>query len=936
MRKFLIAVLGVLCCAGLMVFAACGGGGASSSGSSSQSTEPSGGGGNDTPDKTVSVTTSFENSGDELVFIGGNGTDLSLNTNEKYVRTGEKSLKIAVSKFANAEFSFSDNIEEKVVTDYEYLSFWVYSDFDGTLAVTNSAVYSAGKGSFIATGIEKGVWTKVKIDKNSEAFGIIKYNLAFNRFILMATGKDFGSAAEYDFYIDDVRLYKAGDKGECEIALTQGDEIVYEMAVAEAGQDYVLPKVCVFSPEGYRIAGADAACVKSVYDEGGNPIKVENGKINVDKCGIYTYECVYVYDEIENVFTARFEAAFAGISDFYVGSAAVGKEYAVVMPVLTKIGGTEVLTDVSCSVSVISPDGKEESVVDGSFTPLTEGEYVIKYEFSRNVGGTENKKVITKKLFAGAVAGLVNDFSGESTCGFKLGESAANMSLTLSGDRYKPAINGNKKSLKIGSSGNNTVSVSVSEEFPYKNADGKKYLSAWVYSGASVPVTMELTCVNAKYTLKSGEWNYCVFKSGDFIGDFAKSELLFYDEITRTKLSCDFYIDDVRLIGDGDAEEVVFADKVFSDEYDPATKKGIRYALNTRYEIDTRLYDAEGGLLTEKATVDAVKDKRNRNVTVVDGKYFTPKLAGRHTVTLSCEQNGILCTSEKVIDVGEQFLLSPDDKFLLLPGERGIAYTFDEMPVIWNHGEIDLTTIPEIIVFDPKGNEIAVTGGSFTPAVTGRYTAVFMVKDEDTRANALIECGVVVFENGKKGIIADFEDENVSMMESTTYYYGAVSDFGISEKRVHGGKYSAAFSSTSDDTRELKFGLTAGNFAGDISRSKYISLWVYVEDNNAENSYYIRKTQYGGWIDETDKSFVTGSLNLTLKTNGWTEIRVERKDYETVLGGVIFAGYTFSAGGSMWAAQNNDFITMFSVMNSDNGSIKKGVAVYIDDFVIGY
>lgn len=932
-KRLITIVLSVVTIVSLSLFVAC----KKSSDDSSSGSGGNGSSGSSTaPTISVSAITGFEDEDSAYVIEGGNGVELSMNAEKKYVRTGNGSLKLSVSRFASAEFGFSENIKEKVITDYDFLSFWLYSDFDGTLALTNTAVYSDGKGEIICGGISKGEWTQVKILKGSDAFGVIQYNLSFNKFVLMATGKDFGAVVNYDAYIDDIRLYKEGGKGECEMALEVDSVIIDKMPTVEVGKDYRLPDVCVFSPAGYRIAGANENCAKRVTDENGKAVSVSDGVMNVSVCGKYVYECEYVYDGIVNVLRKEFTVAFGECEEFYLGVATVGREYEITVPELKKVGSDELVAEADCAVSVEDPSGNACAVTDLKFIPSAVGEYKITYEFTLTSGGVKNSLVVEKNLYSNAVAGLIADFSTDQSGLFELSPGASGIFVGMSTDRYKPAENGNKGAYKITSSGVNTVAISLTDSFPFRNADGKKYLSMWIYNGSNAVVTAELTSCGKTVALSPLCWNQCVFRAEDFIGDFAHSDLLFYDFETHSKLNCDFFIDDIRLIGEGDEEEVVFAPTVCENEYDSATGEGVMYAANTTYEIDLALYDFDSNRLAEKAEVVSVKDKRNRTVKVTDGRYFVPVLPGIHTVTLRYKNGNVLCTSERTINVTEQILISPNSKFLLSPGEVGTTYRFDMLPEIWNHGVKDSSVKPYIYVNDPSGKLVVEGKDEFVPSASGKYGIIFLVNDEQTSSNAMYECTLIVYPKGKIGVVADFEDKDISMMQSTTYYYGEVSDFSLSDKFAYSGKYSAVFSNVNDGTRELKFGLTADSLADDISKSKYFSFRIYIEDEKESTQFYIKKTQYADWIDERDKSFVTGSLSQRIESNRWVEVRIEREDYETVLGGVIFAGYTVNLGGSLWAAQNNDYITMFSVMSVDNGAIRKGVNVYIDDITLGY
>lgn len=880
----------------------------------------------------LSINTGFEDENSKFILEAGNGATMSINSDQTRVFTGEKSLKIHVSEFAVAQFKFSDYISEKVIKDYESLSFWVYSEYQGVLAISNGALNGSVK-TYINNNIQSGVWTKISITKGSDLFNIIQYNLSFNSFTLNAMGNDYGKVVEYDLYIDDIRLYKDGLAGECTLALNDGNGgNATKMPVALAGVEYVLPSINVFSPEGYALYNADAMVEKSVYDQNGNAITINDGKIKVDKAGLYYYDCYYTRDGILNRLSTEFEVVFADFKIPAMGVAMVGQTYELPSIEVYEFGTENALSGANVSVQVENANGQVQNV-GNTFTPTESGEYTVAYTIESMVNQTLNVAVVEKALWVKEISGLVADFTANEEKMFAVSGSV--VSKIVDGETYKMNANGNKQSLKLTVNGDRAITLGLTESFPYANASQGKYLSMWIYNGSNLDLRAELSTSSDFTILKANGWSLAVFNSANS-GDLINSELLIYDAITQQRLTCNLFIDDVRFIRENDSEEVLFTDNVTTDDYNWETGEGRRYAANYEYQLDLSLFSISGEKLQGEAIVESIKDKRNRKVAVKDGKYFTPTVVGSYTITLSYTNGDVLCSIEKYIEVTEQMLLSPDESFGLKPAEQNVLYKFDTLPVLWNYGVIDNSIKPEVLVYDESGAEITIENYEFIPTKAGKYTVFFLARDTQiTSSNALLEVSLVVYKQGKFGVVADFEDGNSKALESTTYYYGEVSDVGISTEIVHGGNNSAVITNVSNDTREMKFNLATNNLAGDISNTKYFSFWIYIEDASGDNTYQVTKTAYANWINERDPSFVVGSLNVYVQANRWVEIRVERENYETVLGGTIFAGQTISCGGSMWAAENNDYITQFVVQNMQQPLIK-GLKVYVDDFTLGY
>lgn len=885
----------------------------------------------------VSVITGFEGEYDLNVIECGNGTVKSINDNSEYVLSGEKSLKLSVTDFANAEFSFSENIIEKNICDYDYVSFWVYADYDGVLALGNTAEWTSDNGIYVDSGIVGGIWKKIKITKADSLFDVIKYNLAFNWFTLSAVGKDAGKVVEYDFYIDDVRLYKEGMVGECDMFFAEGENYTSELKSYVAGEAFRLPEICVFSPEGYRIYRSDENVEKQIFDKNGNKIKGENGSYLINKAGKYTFVATYLHDGIQNRMTSLFDVLFVETSDVYGGVHTIGENILIPDVEIFKPGTTERQNGVDVAIEVNDPEGNKVNISDGSFVADVCGKYELIYEITGQVNGVENSHTLETALWVNNDGGLLADFSGGELDMFTIDQASTKISLELAVDEmYKQSSNGNRAALKAVLKDNKAAEIIFSDKFPVKNAEGSEYISMWIYNGSAADLTMEISNSNERAILRSGIWNFAVFFSDSFTGDFRGQKLLLYDTANQTALNGNIYIDNVRFITPGDAEEVRFSSNATTEIYNPDTGEGRRYSVNAQFELDLSIYSVRGEPLAEKAEAVRVVDKRNKQVPVIDGKYFTPTEMGKHTISLKIERDGIINTIDKVIEIGAQILISPDSKFLLTPGEVGKEYALNVMPEVWNRGIISQTsseTEISIYVYDANGQEVELDAdNAFIPSVSGKYAVYFIAFDNT--GSATLQVSLTVYERDKYGVVADFEDGDPSIIEAYRYYYGDISAAEISSEMAHSGENSLVICNLSDETQSIIFSLSESNIAGDISNSKSFSFWIYVEDITGDNTYYLGKNSYAEWINERDTSYVIGSLTVQLTANNWYEIKVERADFEKVLGGTVFAGATVSLGGSMWTAADNDFITQFYVYNFSR--INKNVKIYVDDFTLEY
>lgn len=79
-------------------------------------------------------------------------------------------------------------------------------------------------------------------------------------------------------------------------------------------------------------------------------------------------------------------------------------------------------------------------------------------------------------------------------------------------------------------------------------------------------------------------------------------------------------------------------------------------------------------------------------------------------------------------------------------------------------------------------------------------------------------------------------------------------------------------------------------------------------------------------------------MNQNIQANKWVEVRVDREDFESVLGGTIFAGSNLQYGGAYWAEANNDYITCFQFLYFNENGVASPVGkinIYIDDIMLG-
>lgn len=898
----------------------------------------------------VNVINGFEDEKSVGLFEAGAGTAVSLNKDEAFVHGGKQSLRLDLSSVPNPRFAFSENIVQTDISEYDYISFWIYNAYSAPVSLANTADYetydAAGNVTsrrYLVDEIAPDTWTKVKIEAGSTMFTNMQYFLPFSDFVLGGTGEDYNRTIEYTVYIDDVRLWKDGMSGETDlVAVDENGADLAQIPDGTVGEPYTLPDVLAFGPDGVEIVGADIA--KSVYDEDGREVSLIEDTFRTDKAGTYIFEYSLNYLGVDNCVRAPFEIRFVQEEDVPIGQAVVGREFTV--PVLKAfVPDTQTAAaDVRVSFAVTSPGGNAVAVADGKFTPGEAGEYTVTYTFEQDKGSAHNVKTVERSLWATGFEGLVADFENGENAMVQKSDLSPDLRIeNTAGSTYKLSANGGTHALAITVTNDMYPMFRFNDAFPYKDLEGFEYLSFWIYNAYSRDVRITYSESGAEpQLLRAGNWTRVKFTAAEINGDcdFRTGEFILYEDAeTKSNISGTFYLDDIRVYREGFAEEVDFSDAVTTTDYDEESGTGVRFAMNTQYTADLGVYTQDGASLGSTATLHSVTDSRGYDL-ALQGDRFTPEREGTHTLVLTYERDGILNSATKTFYVRPQMELSPDDEILLPYGEAGRTYTFTEHPVLWNHGVIDSSIPVRISVTAPDGTSVAVENDSFVPAAKGRYNVSYVAVDpQNASAVAVYASSVGVFAEGKPGVIADFEDDDLSQIHSDKYAYGGVSEFSISTERAASGTKSAKFSTTSDATINPEFFLTQGNVAGDISLAKYFSFKVYIEDTaNPDRVYRVSKVSYYNFENEWNDDLQVGTLNQAVPANQWVEVRVERADFETVLGGTIFAGSNLQYGGAYWAEANNDYITCFQFQYFDaNGTAQPvgNISLYIDDIVLG-
>ncbi|MDE5896797.1 MAG: hypothetical protein K2H43_03155, partial [Clostridia bacterium] len=446
--------------------------------------------------------------------------------------------------------------------------------------------------------------------------------------------------------------------------------------------------------------------------------------------------------------------------------------------------------------------------------------------------------------------------------------------------------------------------------------------------------------------LSAETWSRVVFYADRFSSAFRWNEnefTVFGANDASERIVASLYIDDLRICRPGDAEEVDFSESVTESDYNAETGKGVRFALNGNYTLDTRVY-AHGSAEQERGEADVhwVKDSNGADVPLT-GKSFTPVREGWHTVELYYEKDGIGNSVVKKFFVGPQLEFNPeiDVRDAVMPyGVAGTVYDVSAFkPELWNKGSLaDESEVRySLTVTDGKGGKVEADGMLFTPAQKGLHTVSFCAQDPVTREFATYSLKLGVFETGKEGVAYDFEDGDISAVCSTYYYYGKVLPAQLSEEEIGGNATKKVKIEVTDEmynggtAREPMFYLIEDNLLQNISLTKSFSFDIYIEDSE-DRSFNLAKALYYNWNDQGQTPLHQGSLNQRIKSNRWVTVTVDRANYESVLGGYIFAGSTLSLGGQMWTELDTRFITNFYLVDSRGYRDIGAINIYLDNF----
>ena len=943
MKKRAIAIAALCVCAtGCLVLGACG-------------NKPDSGK-NKLPATPVSVSNGFEQEGAELLFEGSMGVKISRNENADFVNTGSKSCKISVNNVPTPKFSFSDLTIEKDISEYDYVSFWVYLDGDNPVSLSNTAHDGDYQGTvvlnryYINASIQPRTWTKIKIEKGSPFFDNMMYHLPYGKFILCGTGENLNSPMTYDFYIDDVLLYKKGMAGETELIAVDKvtEETLTDLPDGAVGAAYELPKILVLGADGGELYGEEPQV--AVTDANGQSVSLDGRTFTVSKAGEYTLSARYEKDGFVGKYEGKIRIRFVGVEETNTELATVGAPYALPELILKNPANGEALEGASVTVKAVNEAGEEVAVSGGSFTPQEAGCYTLRYMIRKAESGVENEETYEKYVWASGVGGLVSDFtsnrSAELFCA--VGESSS-LSFSQSKLQAKYEAGENAFSLSCEINGMCFPSFRFGKVFPYANmnASGIEYISFWVYNGA----TSDLVLVSSgdmlnRQLLSTETWSRVVFSADRFSSDFkwSENEFTVYGAVDASeRITASLYFDDLRVYRDGDAEEVDFSASITETDYNAETGEGVRFALNGNYTLDTRVYTHDGAELPSKATVNWVKDSNGATVPVNAGA-FVPTREGWHTAELYYEKDGVTNSVVKKFFVRPQLEFNPevDARDAVMPyGVAGTAYDASAYkPVLWNKGSIanENDVRYSLTVADGKGKKVETDGMTFTPAKKGLYTVSFYAQDTQTKEFATYSLKLGVFEAGKEGIAYDFEDGDVSDIRSTFYYYGWVNRVVLSEEKIGDNDTKKAKFEVTDESRnggkarEPMFYLTENNILQNISLTKSFSFQIYIEDAQNRN-FNLAKVLYFNWNNQGQTPLHQGSFSQRIKSNQWVTITVNRADYESVLGGYIFAGSTLSLGGQMWTELDTRFVTSFYLVDSRGyKDIDGGINVYLDNF----
>ena len=907
----------------------------------------------DPPAETVKVdiNNGFEGENALALIDGKTGVQTSINEDARYVNNGSKSLKMEISLSPVPKFAFSEQTLQLDISDYDYLSFWIYVDHDEPISLSNTANEGVYSGNTVVSRNYRNAasaprtWTKIRLEKGNAFFDNMMYYLPYGEFILCGTGSEFNNILNYTVYLDDVSVYREGMDGEAELAVVDAsrNDAGMQMPNGIVGQAYTLPKVRVSGPDGNEIIGAKVDI--EVFDPLGNAVTLTDNSFTTERAGTYTLSAAYTYGGRRTLLREEFEMRFVDFENLELPQPIVGERYEILSPQLYVPDTHELLAGAELDIAVTDSAGNAVSAEGKAFTPSAAQRYTIRYTATAVFGGVENTAVQEKTVWATELGGLVSDFTNADDAQLlATTEQSPGVLMSLSGAVAKPSFKSDSRSMLLEIISELYPTFRFGESFPYGNLEkaGLDYLSFWVYNESETDVYLISSgCELKRYLLPANLWTRVVFEADDFASSFDWRENVFtvYDASeSPQRLIVNLYIDDIRVYKEGYGQELDFSSAITTTDWDEVAQTGKRFAVNGTYELDRNMYvfGSDEQLPELTAEVESVTGPTGAAL-AVDGGTFTPVREGRHVVTLTCEHDGILNSATKLFTVRPQLEFEPDTDPLdaVMPyGTAGEVYdASDYTPALWNKGEpADISELNYVMTAtDPDGNEVDAADMKFTPSKKGIYELMFYAQDAATREFASYTLRIGVFAQGKTGILADFEDDDCSMLKSTNYYYGVVNPVRVTDKAVGGNEGKKALIEVTTDTdhglmaREPQFYLDASNMLQNISLTKSFSFDIYIEDADAR-SFLLQKARYYNWSNTP-----FGTCRRTIPSNQWVTVTFQRENYDTELGGYIFAGSDQSLGGVMWTADDDRFISNFYIVDSAGLSECGGINIYLDN-----
>ena len=899
----------------------------------------------------IDIVCGFENQNDEKIIESVSGIQTSINNDANYVNSGEKSLKLSISKNPVPKFRFSKYLKQYNISEYDYLSFWVYVDYDKPISLTNSVHEGEYQGNvilnryYINDAIEPRVWTKIKIAKGDPYYEALKYNLLFGNFIFCGTGEEFNNVLEYSVYLDDIRVYKKGMEGEDEVYVVDKDnnDVHIPMPTGEVGTLYQIPKIKVLGADGNEIIGAVPNV--QILDPDKNAVTVTNNTFTPSKNGTYSIYASYGEGNLKGKYTSTFQVKLFSVLDESTELGVINTEYNIKEPVLEKADGSE-YTGYTKTLKVLSPSNNEVTISNNKFTPTEPGYYEIQYSINKD-GNTDS---FTKYVWVSNSGGLVTNFSNDSDCTiFTTTLKNPLLKFVSSIENKKVDKGASTKACMLEIEGESFPTFKFSNKFPIRNFkdSGIDYVSFWVFNNSEQTLYISSSgCELERQYLEYGIWTRVLFSVDSFSNsfDWTTNEFVLYCADNQTeKVSATLFIDDIRIYKDGYSKEVDFSKAITDNDFNFEDYSGRMFSVNGDYVANLDVYSfGYDELLPNKATVLSLVDSYGAKVEISDDGKFTPTREGKHILTLTYEQDGILNSITKSFVVRPQLEFEPgiDPQDVIVPyGEANKLYDANlYKPKLWNKGlpALEQDVKYSINVSGPDGQKVEAEGLSFTPPKKGLYTLSFFAQDPITKEFASYKVLLGVFEEGKMGVAYDFEDQDITDFKSTYYYYGKLSDMMVTNEEVGGNStYKAYMIGTKEkyndgEIREPMFYLAENNILQNIKGTEWFSIDIYIKDPE-NRTFRLLKHRYYNWNLVLPK----GDLNELIPTNEWVTIKVNKEDYESILGGYIFAGAPLSLGGQMWTVPDTRYITVFVLVDAEGYQDAGGITIYFDNIKVG-